>query len=65
MYQLKIKVVTTKGANDENPTTNWIHPDPKLLKFAELKNVDIETMVLLHNNDSHFNLVVSNQSELA
>ena len=30
MYQFRIKVITTKGATDKNPTVNWIHPDPKL-----------------------------------
>ena len=34
-------------------------------EFAELKNVDIDTMVLFHENDCHFNLVISKHSELA
>ena len=66
MYQVKIKVITTKGSSDKNPTTSWIHPDEKLEKFAELsKKVDLNDMVLLHENDTHFNLFISKNSDLA
>ena len=65
LYQMKIKVVTTKGSTDTNPTVNWIHPDPELKEFAELKDTKVDDLVLLHENDTHFNLVVSNQSDLA
>ena len=34
-------------------------------KFAELNNVDIDDMVLFHENDCHFNLVVNKNSDLA
>ena len=40
MYQKDIKVITTRGSTDENPTVNWIYPDKQMEKFAELKNVD-------------------------
>ena len=65
MYQITIKVITTKGKDDENPTVNWITPDTTLKDFAELKDVDIGVMVLLHENDCHFNLIVSDESDLA
>ena len=65
MYQLKIKVITTKGSDDENPTVNWIHPDDTLKEFAELRDFKMDDMVLLHENDSHFNLVISEDSDLA
>ena len=61
-YQIQIKVITTKGVEDKHPTINWIHPEEKL---KELKDVDMEEMVLLHENDSHFNLVVNKESDLA
>ena len=64
MYQMKIKVVTTKGSTDKNPTVNWINPDAALKKFSELKDTKIDDLVLLHENDSHFNLVVSKESDL-
>ena len=65
MYQMRIKIVTTKGKNDENPIVNWIYPDKDLEEDAVLKNVEIKDMVLLHDDDVHFNLVVSKDSNLA
>ena len=65
MYQVKIKVITTAGEKDENPTVNLIYPDPDLKEFAELKDVDMEEMVLLHQKDFHFDLIVSKDSVLA
>jgi hypothetical protein len=65
MYQLKIKVITVKDPTDSNPTINWIYPDEHMKEFAELKDVELDEMVLLHQNDSHFNLIVSKNSDLA
>ena len=64
MYQIKIKIITTKGENDKHPVANWIHPSEELKEYAELKNVELNEMVLLHENDSHFNLIVSKDNEL-
>ena len=64
MYQINVKIITTKGLSDENPSVNWIYPDKKMGKFAELQNVQIDDLVLLHENDNHFDLVVSANSEL-
>ena len=50
---------------DDKPTVNWVYPEAKMAEYAELKNVDLGEMVLLHKNDSHFNLVVSGDSDLA
>ena len=65
MYQIKIKIITTKGETDENPTLTWIYPDEEMKEHAELQNVDLDELVLFHENDSHFNLVVAEDSELA
>ena len=65
LYQLKIKVITTKGENDNNPTINEIFPCEDLKEFAELRNVELNQMVLLHEDESHFNLIVSKESNLA
>ena len=63
LYQLNIKIITTN--RNGNVTENWIYPDPELKKFSELQNVKIEDMVLIHENDYHFNLVVDKNSDLA
>ena len=65
MYQLKIKIITVKDSMDKNPTVNRIHPDEKMKEFAELNNVELDEMVLLHQTDNHFNLIVSKDSDLA
>ena len=65
MYQVKIKVITTKGRADKNPTVNWITPDVGLKKFAQLKGVELGVMTLLHEDNIHFNLVIDKKSDLA
>ena len=65
MYQLKIKIITTKGNGDKNPTVNRIFPDEDMKEFAELKDVAMDELVLFHENDNHYNLVVDKDSDLA
>ena len=65
MYQVKIKVITSRGPDDANPTVNYIDPEPSLKQFAELKDVEMEELVLYHENDCHFNLVIGENSDLA
>ena len=65
MYQIQIKVVTSKGIKDENPTVTWIYPEASLKEFAELKDVAIEFMVLFNEDNCHYNLVVNKNSDLA
>ena len=64
MYQIRIKIITTKGPTDENPTVNWILPDEDMKEHAELKGVHLDEMVLFHENDMHFNLIVSENDDL-
>ena len=42
MYQVKIKIITTEGENDKNPTVNWISPDKELKEQAGLSRATIE-----------------------
>ena len=55
IYQVRVKIITSKVIDEENPTVNWILPE-----FAELKDVDIKDMVLFQQNDCHFNLIIDN-----
>ena len=64
MFQVKIKIITTKGATDENPTVNWIVPDEDMKEHADLKNAKLNEMILFHENDMHFNLIVSKDDDL-
>jgi hypothetical protein len=65
IYQVNIKTITMKSSTDPNPSVTWIYPDKDMKKFAELKDVDQNDMVLLHEDESHFNLIVSKDSDLA
>ena len=65
LFQIKIKIISTKGPSDENPVINWIYPNKEMNRFAELQDVDIEEMVLFHEYDQHFDLVVSGTGDLA
>ena len=65
MYQVKIKIISVNGEDDNNPTVSWIFPDKDMKTFAELKSVEFDEMVLLHQNNSHFDLIVSENDELA
>ena len=65
MYQITIKVITTKSVSDENPRVNWIYPEKEMASFAMLKDIQLGEMVLLHEDEIHFNLIVSKDSDLA
>ena len=65
MYQVNIKIITTKGEADENPTENWIYPEKEMEKYAVLKGISLGDLVLLHEENNHFNLIVSKDSDQA
>ena len=65
MYQMRIKIITIKGLNDENPSVNWIYPDRDLKEYAEIKDAEIDDMVVLHKDDEHFDLIIDGNSDLA
>ena len=65
MFQVRIKIISTKGPDDKMVTVNWICPDENMKEFAEVKNVKLNDITLLHENDNHFNLVVNKNSKIA
>lgn len=65
IYQMKIKVITTKGHFDKTPTVNWIGPDSELDNFKLLPEGVIPMMTLIHYDNSHYNLVISKDSKLS
>ena len=62
---MKIKVITTRGDNDNNPTVNWIGPDPEMKAFQILPEGTVPDMTLIHYDEVHYNLVISKDSDLA
>ena len=64
LYQVDIKIITTKGPEDKNPTINMINPNPELERYALLPRGIIHAMILIHFENNHFNLVISSKSRL-
>ena len=65
LYQVEIKIITTTGPSDKNPTVNYIHPSLEMAEFSEHKNENLKEIVLLHEKDMHFNPIISKDSEVA
>ena len=59
MYQIIIKIISTKRTMDKNPIVNRIYPD------ETMKDGELGDMGLLHEDDIHFNLVAKKDSDLA
>ena len=64
LFQINIRIITMKNSEDKNPTENFICPDESMIQFAELKNVIKEDLNLLHEDDCHFNLIISKDHDL-
>ena len=62
LYQLKIKVVSFKGPDDDNTNVTFVCPDDEMKLFAWIPAGTLEDIVLLHKVDSHFDLVISGSS---
>jgi hypothetical protein len=58
LNQMMIKVITTKGKMDKNPTVKWVGTDPDLSEYKILPEGKVSEMVLIHYEDKHNNLVV-------
>ena len=65
LYQMEIRIITTKGPDDNTPLLNIIKPDSELQQSAFLPPGKVPVMVLLHSSDSHFDLIVSRDSRIA
>ena len=62
LYKVDIRIITTRGPDDKNPTINQICPDPELEKFALLPSGTVPDMTLIHFENNHFNLIISSKS---
>ena len=63
---MDIRVITTKGPEDPEPTMATIGPDKDLeiKEFAMLQPGVVPTMTLLHTSDSHFDLVIPKDARI-
>ena len=64
LYQMKIRIITTKGEHDLSPTVNWIGPDPELNDFKFLPEGIVPDMTLIHYDEVHYNLVIKEDSNI-
>ena len=64
LYQMQIKIITTKGSEDPHPIVSWLCPNPELKKFQLLPAGPVPIMTLIHYDEKHFNLVISKDHEL-
>ena len=66
LYQIDIRVITTRGPEDPEPTMATIGPDKDLeiKEFAMLQPGVVPTMTLLHTSDSHFDLVIPKDARI-
>ena len=64
-YQCNIKIITISGQNDPNPRVNIIEPNPEVKVINKYPQGYIPDMVLLHEEDLHYNLVIPKNSRLA
>ena len=64
VYQMQIKVITTKGIEDQHPNVTWLSPNPELKKFQILPVGIVPNMTLIHYDEKHYNLVVPKNHEL-
>ena len=65
MSQIKVKVITI-GHDDNKPTVNWIYPDAQMKDVAASNEEDIHEneLVLLHDNDNHYNLIIKRTAKV-
>ena len=64
-YQFSVKIITVRGFNDENPEVTIIEPNPEFLTCSLLPAGKIPDMIIFHEHDSHYSLIVPKDCRLA
>ena len=64
-YQVKITIITIRGMKDQNPETTIIEPNPDFKNYAEIPPGIISDMMILHEHDVHYSLIIPEDSRLA
>ena len=65
IYQFKIKIITVMHLDDPQPRVSMIEPDPGFSCVKNSPTGAIPEMVLFHQNNVHYDLVVQKASKLA
>ena len=64
-YQFRIKIITVRGADDQNPIISIIEPNPDFLQCSEVPVGKVPDMVIFHEDESHYSLIIPDDSRLA
>ena len=64
-YQIKITIITVRGMQDKHPEIKVIEPNPEFEKYAEISSGKIPDMVILHEHNVHYSLIIPKNSRLA
>ena len=62
-YQFNIKIITISGENDKKPRVNIIEPNPDIA--GVVPSGTVPDMVILHEENSHYNLIIPKSHTLA
>jgi hypothetical protein len=57
-YQFRIKIITVRGRQDENPSIEIIEPDPNFVRCSELPAGKVPEMIVLNEHNSHYDLII-------
>ena len=63
LYEFKIKIITLDG--EREPSVTYIEPNPVLVRFSDFPDGKVPDMVVLHQKDVHYDLIVPDDSVLA
>ena len=63
LYKFKIKIITLDGECE--PSVSYIEPNPVLVRFSDFPEGKVPEMVILHQKDVHYDLIVPEDSVLA
>ena len=64
-YQIRITIITIKGMHDKNPETKIIEPNPDFQKYSEVAPGTIKDMIILHEHNVHYSLIIPRDCRLA
>ena len=63
LYKFGIKLITVDDGNE--PTVTLIKPNPVLERFSDFPAGQVPDMIVLHQKNSHYDLIVPKDSQLA
>ena len=64
-YQIKITVIIVNGMEDKNPQISEIEPNPDFKNHAEIVPGKVPDMMILHEKNVHYSLIIPEDCRLA